>query len=67
MKIYLFNPETGIYLGEDYADEASMKRGSFVVPPDAYNGATISRTWPTAGFQCCEATLAHSTAPGKTG
>lgn len=35
MKIYLFNPETGIYLGEDFADEAPMKRGEFVLPPDA--------------------------------
>ena len=35
MKIYRFNPETGIYLGEDFADEAPMKRGAFVVPPDA--------------------------------
>ena len=35
MKIYLFNPETGIYLGEDFADEAPMQRGDFVLPPDA--------------------------------
>ena len=35
MKIYLFNPETGVYLGEDFADEAPMKRGVFVVPRDA--------------------------------
>ena len=35
MKIYLFNPETGIYLGEDFADEAPMKRGGYVIPPDA--------------------------------
>jgi len=35
MKIYLFNPETGVYLGEDFADEAPMKPGAFVVPPDA--------------------------------
>jgi hypothetical protein len=35
MKIYRFNPETGTYLGEDFADEAPMKRGDFVVPPDA--------------------------------
>lgn len=35
MKIYLFNPETGVYLGEDFADEAPMERGAFVVPPDA--------------------------------
>ena len=35
MKIYLFNPETGIYLGEDFADESTMTRNSFAVPPDA--------------------------------
>ena len=35
MKIYLFNLETGVYLGEDFADEAPMQRGVFVLPPDA--------------------------------
>jgi hypothetical protein len=35
MKIYLFNLETGAYLGEDFADEAPTRRGNFVVPPDA--------------------------------
>jgi hypothetical protein len=35
MKIYLFNPETGVYLGEDFADEAPMKREAIVLPPDA--------------------------------
>jgi hypothetical protein len=35
MKIYLFNPETGVYLGEDFADEAPMRRCAFVVPPGA--------------------------------
>ena len=35
MKVYLFNLETGIYLGEDFADEAPMEMGTFVVPPDA--------------------------------
>jgi hypothetical protein len=35
VKIYLFNPETGVYLGEDFADDDAMKRGTFVVPPDA--------------------------------
>lgn len=39
MKIYLFNPETGIYLGEDFADEAPMCLGREAVPPDA---ATIA-------------------------
>ena len=35
MKIYLFNPETGVYLGEDFADEALMKQGGYVIPPGA--------------------------------
>ncbi|HTP65838.1 MAG TPA: hypothetical protein VMJ66_10650 [Geobacteraceae bacterium] len=35
MKIYLFNPENGVYLGEDFADEKPMKRGESVVPADA--------------------------------
>lgn len=35
MKIYLFNPETGVYLGEDFADETPMGRDGHVIPPDA--------------------------------
>jgi len=35
MKIYLFNPETGDYLGEDFADDAPMGKGDCVVPTDA--------------------------------
>lgn len=35
MKIYLYNPESGVYLGEDFADEAPMKRGEFVIPSGA--------------------------------
>ena len=35
MKIYLFNTETGMYLGEAFADENPLQRGVFVVPPDA--------------------------------
>ncbi|AJE03569.1 hypothetical protein [Geobacter pickeringii] len=35
MKIYRFNPETGLYLGEDFADDASMRHGEFKIPPDA--------------------------------
>ncbi|KAF0217132.1 MAG: hypothetical protein FD174_3433 [Geobacteraceae bacterium] len=35
MKIYLFNPETGVYLGESFADEAPLERGKYVIPPDA--------------------------------
>ncbi len=35
MKIYLFSPETGMYLGEDFADEAPLARGEYALPPDA--------------------------------
>jgi hypothetical protein len=47
MKIYLFNPETGVYLGEDFADEAPMKQGEYVIPPDATTIAPreVERGW----------------------
>ena len=35
MRIYRFNPETGVYLGEDFADLLPKRRGEYVVPPDA--------------------------------
>jgi hypothetical protein len=35
MKIYLFNRETGSYLGENFAGEAPMKKGTFVIPSGA--------------------------------
>jgi hypothetical protein len=35
MKIYLFDPETGVYLGEDFADKAPMNGGGYIIPPDA--------------------------------
>ncbi|HLO27146.1 MAG TPA: hypothetical protein VK187_13635 [Geobacteraceae bacterium] len=37
VKIYLFNPETGVYLGEDFADEIRGPQGALVrvIPPDA--------------------------------
>ena len=35
MKIYLFDTETGMYLGEDFADEAPVGLGDYVVPHDA--------------------------------
>jgi hypothetical protein len=35
MKTYYFNPETGAFLGEDFADEASSKRGEYIIPEDA--------------------------------
>ena len=39
MTIYLFNPETNVYLGEGFAEEALMKSGAFVRPS---NMTTIS-------------------------
>jgi hypothetical protein len=35
MKIYLFSHETGAYLGEDFADEAPLQSGLYLMPPDA--------------------------------
>lgn len=35
MKIYLFDSQTGMYQGEDFADESPGKRGECVMPPDA--------------------------------
>ncbi len=35
MKIYLFDPETGVYLGEDFADEAPVGRDAYLLPDDA--------------------------------
>jgi hypothetical protein len=35
MKIYLFDPETGVYQGEDFADEAWIKQGGYAIPPNA--------------------------------
>lgn len=35
MRIYLFDPETGIYLGEDFADPPLFQGDPPVVPPDA--------------------------------
>ena len=46
MKIYLFDPETGIYLGEDFADEAPLARGASVVPDGA---TTIAPPWVGPG------------------
>jgi hypothetical protein len=35
MKIYLFNPETGIYQGEDFTDNKPMCQGRETVPAHA--------------------------------
>jgi len=35
MKIYLFNPVNGAYLGEAFADESPLKRGECSIPDDA--------------------------------
>lgn len=35
MKIYLFNPETGVYQGEDFADNLPICQGREAIPPHA--------------------------------
>ena len=35
MKIYLFSPETGVYLGEDFTDKAQRELSACAVPGDA--------------------------------
>jgi hypothetical protein len=35
MKIYLYNPETGVYQGEDFADDLPMCEGREAVPAHA--------------------------------
>ncbi|HEX9079157.1 MAG TPA: hypothetical protein VF795_06190 [Desulfuromonadaceae bacterium] len=35
MKIYLYDPETRVYLGEDFTDEAPVGRGAPPIPPGA--------------------------------
>ena len=35
MKIYLFNPLNGAYLGESFADEVPLKSGEYLIPDDA--------------------------------
>jgi hypothetical protein len=35
MKIYLFYPETGVYLGEDFSDDLPLCQGREAVPPHA--------------------------------
>jgi hypothetical protein len=35
MKIYRYNTETGVYLGEDFADKGSMVGGEYEMPDDA--------------------------------
>ena len=35
MKIYLFNPDSGVYLGEDFTDDPPMCQGRDAVPLDA--------------------------------
>lgn len=33
MKIFLYHHETGVFLGEDFADEAEIGRNGRVLPP----------------------------------
>lgn len=35
MKIYRFSLETGVFQGEDFADEAPLNRGEYIIPDDA--------------------------------
>ncbi len=35
MRIYYYDPNTGIYQGEDFADERFRGRGVFIIPPYA--------------------------------
>ena len=35
MKIYLFHPETGIYLGEDFANDGAVGSNGHTLPPHA--------------------------------
>jgi len=35
VNIYLFNPETGAFLGKDFVDEELMGLGAFMAPSDA--------------------------------
>jgi hypothetical protein len=63
MKIYRFNPETGIYLGEDFADEAAMRAGERLVdsdattlpPPAAGPGQVLRFDCLTVRWQVCPA------------
>lgn len=48
MKIYLFCPETGLYQGEDFADDTSMKNektalpdGATTIAPPAYRPGEV--------------------------
>ncbi|GFE58029.1 hypothetical protein [Geobacter sp. AOG1] len=64
MKIYLFNPDTGAYLGEDFADE-TPHRGVFAPPPASTTIAppqvgpdqipvfkTVEQRWEVCGISC---------------
>jgi hypothetical protein len=35
MRIYLFNPVNGFYLGENIVDEVLVENGAVLIPPDA--------------------------------
>ena len=45
MKAYLFNPETRVYLGEGFVDDALVKSGSFVIPANATTVAPPTGGW----------------------
>jgi hypothetical protein len=78
MKIYLFNPESGVYLGEDFADEALMKQRGYVLPRDATSMAppeggrgdilvfdAVAQRWELRSHRNKE-TFRHSCREGKS-
>jgi len=77
MKIYLFNPETGVFLGEDFADE-SLKKGAYLLPPDAtpiappkvefghvavFNATT--RRWEAHSLRCNGSPMSNKVCAGE--
>lgn len=74
MKIYLFNPETGIYLGEDFADELPNRPGEYDLPPDATaiappqieKGELLVFNMEEKRWEVRNPPLNNSAAPGRT-
>jgi len=50
MRIYYYDPNTGIYQGEDFADERFSGRGVFIIPPNATSIAPPDRKPGKAPF-----------------
>jgi hypothetical protein len=45
MKIYLFNPETSVFMGEDFVDEALMRQEGYAIPPNSTTIAPPEGGW----------------------